>query len=214
MKTMILTTLIVISQVGFAKVRESARVNFDTAIESVEKSASFKKIEKLKEKGEPITNDPKLALHVEKTVEARLKDIVAFDNAKLMNLIGIDAKLTLAKIFELSSIVTDPNANKAEIAEATKALELLFLAGDSVKMTFKNKTEENAGKKTFAENVELSEKVASFVNVKGAEKFVVEFKVQLEMGKTASQAITTAGKGAGKNKEDITEEQIRNCKKG
>ena len=56
--------------------------------------------------------------------------------------------------------------------------------------------------------------MATFVNVKGAEKFVADFIIQLEKGKSVSDAIVTAGKGKGKNGHDITEEQVRNCLKG
>lgn len=215
MKTTLIVALIIFSQFSFAQVqKKNVRLNAQMATEAIENSASYKRVEKLQAEGKSLSDDPKLAKHIADTVETRLTDIIKLDNQKLMSLINIDAKLTLAKIFELSSVVRDSNANAAEKAEATKALELLFLAGESVKTTAKSAAEATANRALLANNVSLAEKVATFVNVKGAEKFVADFAVQLEKGKTPADAITLAGKGKGKNGQDITEEQVKNCLKG
>ncbi len=221
MKSMLITALIIFSQFSFAQAqKKNVRLTSETATEAVEKSKIYERVDKMQKEGRSLTDDPKLAKHVADIIGARLTDIVNLDNTKLMNLININAKLTFSKIFELSSVVQDPNANAAEKAEATKALELLFLSGESVKVTVQSvdketaKKEAAANKELLAKNVSLAEKVATFVNVKGAEKFVAEFIVQLEKGKSVSDAIVTAGKGKGKNGQDITEEQVRNCLKG
>ncbi len=215
MKTMLITALIIFSHFSFAQAqKKNVRLTSETATAAVEKSKVYDRVEKMQKEGKSLTDDPKLAKHVADIIGARLTDIVKLDNTKLMSLINIDAKLTFAKIFELSSIVKDPDANAAEKAEATKALELLFLSGESVKSTAKNETEATNNRALLAKNISLSEKVATFVNVKGAEKFVAEFIVQLEKGKSVTDAITIAGKGKGKNGQDITEEQVRNCLKG
>ncbi len=212
---MLITALIIFSQLTLAQVKKSVpRLNAQTATEAVERSKSYERVAKLLEAGKSITDDARLAKHVSDSVEARLAGIVSVDNSKLMNLINIDAKLTLAKIFELSSVVKDETANAAEKAEATKALELILIAGDSVNSTAKNKMEAQSNREKLQSNISLSEKVASFVNIKGAEKFVTDYALELEKGKSASEAITLAGKGKGKNREDITEEQVKNCNKG
>ena len=142
MKTMLITTLIIFSQFSFAQAqKKNVRLTHETATEAVEKSKSYERIKKLQAEGKSLTDDPTLAKHVVDTVEKRLTDIVKVDSLELMSLINIDAKLTLSKIFELSSVVADPNANAAEKAEATKALELILLAGKSVKSTAKNEAE-------------------------------------------------------------------------
>ncbi len=212
---MLITALILFSQITMAQVKKSVpRLSAVKATETVERYLRTENVKNLLESGKSITDDPKIAKHVADTVEARLSGIVTVDNLKLMSLINIDAKLTLAKILELSSVVKDPTANAAEIAEATKALELLLIAGESVKSTAKNREEATANQLKLKSNIEWSEKVASFVNIKGAEKFVADFAIEMEKGKSASEAIAIAGKGKGKNREDITEEQVKNCNKG
>lgn len=209
---MMIAALIVFSQLALAKPIE--RMTHRAAVEAVESSTSYKQIERLHAEGKFLTDDPKLAGHITKSVETRIADIIKFDNEKLMNLINIDPKLTLAKIYELSSIAKDTNSNTAERAEATKALELMFLSGQSVRSTAKNAAEAQANRKLLSENLASAEKVASFVNIKGTEKFIADFALELEKGKTAKDAITIAGKGKGKDGKDITEEQVRNCNKG
>lgn len=213
---MLITALIIFSQFSFAQAtaKKNVRMSSQIASEAVEKSATFKRIEKLQADGKFLTDDPKLAKHVAETVDTRLTDIVKVDSQKLMNLINIDPKLTLAKIFELSSIFNDPNATPAEKAEAKKALELLFVSADGVNSTAKNQAEATSNRELLKSNISLSEKVATFIHIKGAEKFVAEYAVQLEKGKSAVEAISIAGKGKGKNREDITEEQVKNCSKG
>ncbi len=215
MKTMLITALILFSQLTLAQARKAVtRLNAERATEGVERSKSYKRVEKLLEAGKSITDDVNLATHVSDSVNARLSGIVTVDKSKLMNLINIDAKLTLAKIFELSSVVKDETANAAEKAEATKALELILIAGAGVNSTAKNKMEAQANREKLQSNISLSEKVATFVNIKGAEKFVADYAMELKKGKSASEAITLAGKGKGKNREDITEEQVKSCNKG
>lgn len=212
---MLITALILFSQLTMAQAKKAVpRLSAQSSVEAVERSKSYERVAKLLESGKSITDDAKLAKHVADSVEARLSGIVTVDNSKLMNLINIDAKLTLAKIFELSSIVKDSTANTAEKAEATKALELLLIAGESVSSTAKNSMEATANREKLQSNIALSEKVAKLVNIKGAEKFVTDYAVELEKGKSASEAIAIAGKGKGKNREDITEEQVKNCNKG
>ena len=215
MKTMLITALILFSQLTLAQARKAVpRLNAKSATEGVERSQSYKRVEKLLEAGKSITDDVNLATHVSDSVNARLSGIVTVDKSKLMNLINIDAKLTLAKIFELSSVVKDETANAAEKAEAAKALELILIAGAGVNSTAKNKMEAQANREKLQSNISLSEKVATFVNIKGAEKFVADYAMELKKGKSASEAITLAGKGKGKNREDITEEQVKSCNKG
>lgn len=215
MKTMLITTLIIFSQFSFAQAqKKNVRLTHETATEAVEKSKSYERIKKLQAEGKSLTDDPTLAKHVVDTVEKRLTDIVKVDSLELMSLINIDAKLTLSKIFELSSVVADPNANAAEKAEATKALELILLAGKSVKSTAKNEAEASSNRALLAKNISLSEKVATFVNVKGAEEFVAAYIIQVRSGASVSKAIEVAGIGKGKNKTNITEEQVSTCLKG
>ena len=212
---MLMTALILFSQLTMAQAKKAVpRLNAQSAVEAVERSKSYERVAKLLESGKSITDDAQLAKHVADSVEARLSGIVTVENSKLMNLINIDAKLTLAKIFELSSVVKDVTANAAEKAEATKALELLLIAGESVNSTAKTSIEAKSNREKLQSNIALSEKVATFVNIKGAEKFVADYAVELEKGKSASEAIVLAGKGKGKNREDITEEQVKNCNKG
>ncbi len=214
MKSTIIIALILISQFSMAQVKKVPRLTSHSAVEAVEKSKSYERIAKLQAEGKSLTDEPRLAKHVADSVTERLTNIVKVDNQKLMNLISIDAKLTLAKIFELSSVVKDSDSNAAEKAEATKALELLLIAGEGVSSTAKNEVEAQSNRAQLQSNISLSEKVASFVNIKGAEKFVAEYTIQLEKGKSATEAILIAGKGKGKNREDITEEQVKNCSKG
>ncbi len=215
MKTMLITALIIFSQFSFAQAqKKNVRLTHETATEAVEKSKSYERIKKLQAEGKSLTDDPTLAKHVVDTVEKRLTDIVKVDSLELMSLINIDAKLTLSKIFELSSVVADPNANAAEKAEATKALELILLAGKSVKSTAKNEAEASSNRALLAKNISLSEKVATFVNVKGAEEFVAAYIIQVRSGASVSKAIEVAGIGKGKNKTNITEEQVSTCLKG
>ncbi len=98
-------------------------------------------------------------------------------------------------------------ARGGAVLAAAPTVELLLSAA-------KNETEATNNRALLAKNIGLSEKVATFVNVKGAEKFVAEFIVQLEKGKSVTDAITIAGKGKGKGGQDITEEQVRSCLKG
>ncbi len=204
MKKMILTAILVMSQMAFAAT-EVKRLSQEQAQARIEGSQIYKSMEKKIKEGKSLTEDAVLAGRIGQMLDLTLKDVVTVDNAKIMNLLNADAKATMTELARLASIAKDKNSNEKEIALAKKSIELLVLAGNNINTTAKNEKEAIEQKQHLALAIEMSGKVVNFSYNPAAVEFQKAFESALEQGKSVKDAIKIAGKGK------ITEEELRKC---
>ena len=204
MKKMIITALLLISQLSFAAA-EVTRLSREQAQTRVEKSQVYKQMEKTLAEGKSLTDDPALAGRINQVLDLTLKDVVSVNNSKLMNLLNVDAKLTMSEVARLASIVKDKNSNAQEVEAAKKAIELMVLSGNNINTTARNAAEAKAQKEQLVLAVEMADKVAHFNYNPAAKEFQKAYESALETGKSVKDAIRDAGKGK------ITEEELRKC---
>ncbi len=193
MKKMILMALLLVSQLTHAA--EVTRMSKEQAQTRVEKSLVYKQIEKKLAEGKSLTSDPVLAGRINDVLNLTLKDVVIVDNSKLMNLLNVDAMLTMSEIARQASIVKDKNSNAQEIANAKKAIELLALAGKNINTTAKNDSEAKELKEQLATAIEASDRVAKFEYSKTSKEFQEGYESALKKGKSPKDAVLEASKG-------------------
>lgn len=204
MKKMMLMAILVFSQFAFSAA-EITRLSREQAQSRVEGSQVYKQMEKAIAEGKSLTADPVLAGRIQQVLDLTLKNVVTVNNSKIMNLLNVDAKMTMSEIARLASIAKDKNSNAQEVAAAKKAIELIVLAGNNIDTIVKNSTEAKVQKDHLTLAIEMADKVAHFNYNSAAKDFQKAFESALESGKSVKEAIKIAGK------DKITEEDLRKC---
>lgn len=219
MKKMLLTAILIMSQLSFAAA--TSRMNVSQARARVEASKTYTDIVKAREKGMDLTDttnrqSAELAEKVMRVVKDNLKGIVEVketDAASILKLLNINAKEVLTEVARLSSIARDANVTEKEKKMAEKSLELIVLAShtiNSMVMTSGRdaeqvRTDAQKQSEAVAKMVEISRKISELDFGQASKTFVEKYEKALMEGKSVDEAIRLASNGK------FTEKELREC---
>ncbi len=208
MKKLIVTALLVFTQLSHAQVREVTRMTTEQARARVERSTTFQDIVKAREAGKDITADAKLMERINKMLDLSLRDLVSFtasENNNLIKLMNVNAKDVLTEVARLSSIAKDSASTAQEKAMAKKSLELVSKAAHDVESLAVNSAQAQKQKEKVAKIIEISGKISSLDFGQSSKTFVEKYEKALTEGKSVDEAVKIASNGK------FTEKELREC---
>ncbi len=196
MKTILLMSVVLISQISFAQ----KRVSVEEARVQLKKSATYEAIDKIHAENKDIESSPKLKALVTKAVENRLSGVTqlsATETNKIIQLLNVSPVDVMAQIIHLTSIVKDPTATVAEKSAATKATSLMLKSVNTVETVFANRDAASKAKvqAELKQAMETANKISGLKYGEKSNKFMEKYEKALAEGKSITEAVKIASEG-------------------
>lgn len=204
MKKIILALLVVVmSQASFA-VESKAK---ETVRSKVKENVTVQEIQKEISSGKDFTKNEKIMPQLAKMLSNALKDVVNYDQVKILGLIAVDPVAVLTEIGHISTQLKDTKTTPARKAQLIKQFELIMEASSHVDATARTEAEANKHKADLSNTLQLAENL-SHMDFAAAQPMIKKVESLLK-SKSLENAINEAGKGAGKNGKDITAKEVK-----
>ena len=206
MKTLIVTGLLILSQLSYAV--EVKRMSVAEARARVEQSKTYKDIVAAREAGRDITADPKLMERISKVLDMSLNEVVSLSSTEsnnLVKLLTINTRDVMTEVARLSSVAKDPSSNAQEREMARKSIELIAKAAHTVDAMAVNDAQAQIQKDKVAKIIEISGKISALDFGQASKSFVEKYERALTEGKSVEESIRVASNGK------FTEKELREC---